>query len=62
MKNDSEYTEKEIDNFLLFADFQIIEDIHDCQMIPEELNFREFLELYQKRHLQKYGCYLTIKN
>lgn len=62
MKNDSEYTEKEIDDFLLFADFEIIEDIHDSQMIPEELNFKEFLELYQSKHLKKYGSYLTLKN
>jgi len=62
MKNDSEYTEKEIDDFLLFADFDIIHELHDSLMIPEELNFKEFLELYQIRHLKKYGKYLELKN
>jgi hypothetical protein len=55
------YTNKEQDNFLNKCDPDLIIEIHEEQMIPEDLEFNEFLVLYQKKHIQKYGYQLSIK-
>ena len=61
MKKDNEYTDKEIDQWCNIFDQEIVIDIWESQMIFEELEFRTFLEMYQKQHLKKYGNYLELK-
>ena len=62
MKNDSGYTDKEIESWCNVFDQDIVEDIWTSQMIFEEIEFRQFLEMYQIKHLRKYGSFLTLKN
>ena len=60
MKRELIYTEKEVDNFLNRADFDIIIQITEEQMIPEDLTFTEFFRRYQKKSLRKYGKTLPL--
>jgi hypothetical protein len=55
MSKDPIYTEKEIDNFLEKADFDLITEIHESQMIEDNLTFDQFLQRYQPLHQKKYG-------
>jgi hypothetical protein len=55
------YTNKEQDNFLNKCDPDLVIEIHEEQMLPEDLDFNEFLVRYQKKHLAKYGYQLSIK-
>jgi len=52
MKN---YSEKEIDSWCNRFDQDIVIDLWECFMIPEDIPFVTFLEMYQKRHKKKYG-------
>lgn len=62
MKYDNEYTDQEIESWLNIFDQDIVIDIWESFMIVEDIPFRQFLELYQKKHLKKYGNFLTLKN
>lgn len=64
MKIDQKYTESEIDQWLNIFDQDIVIEIWESFMIPEpdREDFSEFLESYQRLHLQKYGSYLELKN
>lgn len=42
------------------ADQSIIIEIHEAQMIPENIPFKRFYHLYQDLHRAKYGEYLQI--
>ena len=55
MPKDPIYTEKEIDTFLEKADFDLITEIHESQMIEDNLTFDQFLKRYQPLHKKKYG-------
>lgn len=61
MKRDSKYTELEIDQWLNIFDQDIVIEIWESQMIPEDKEFCEFMELYQQKHLEKYHNYLELK-
>lgn len=65
MKRDSKYTESEIDQWLNIFDQNIITDIgiqlESEEMTFDNLVFETFLELYQQKHLKKYGNYLELK-
>ena len=62
MKQDPEYTNKEIDAWLSIFDSEIVIDIYESRMLPEleDRDFSEFLEEYQRLHLKKYGNYLKL--
>jgi hypothetical protein len=49
------YTEREIETFLEKADFDLITEVHESQMIEENITFDEFLNMYQPLHKKKYG-------
>lgn len=49
------YTDAEIDQFLEKADFDLITEVHESQMIEDNLTFDQFLNMYQPLHKQKYG-------
>ena len=54
---------KKQQEFINLCDQEITEDIWTSFMIPEEdLTFKVFSELYQARHIKKYGCRLKVKN
>ena len=55
MSKDPTYTDREIDQFLEKADFDLITEVHESQMIEENLTFDEFLQRYQPLHKKKYG-------
>lgn len=48
-------------HFPFHADNDIIIEIHEGQMIPQELSFKRFYHLYQDKHRAKYGEYLQIE-
>jgi 6-pyruvoyl-tetrahydropterin synthase len=60
MKRQLNLSNKEQDEFINRADFELINDIYDEMMIPEKLNFTEFFRRYQKKHLRKYGKTLSV--
>ena len=47
--------------FIELSDAEIVEDLWECYIFPEDIPFREFLRRYQERHIKKYGCRLTTK-
>jgi len=47
-------------HFLDYADNDIINEIHEEQIIPQKLPFKRFYHLYQDKHRAKYGEYLQI--
>ena len=49
------YTDKEIDSFLEKADFDLMTEVHESQMIEDNLTFDQFLQSYQRLHKKKYG-------
>jgi hypothetical protein len=49
------YTDKQIDEFLQKADFDLITEVHESQMIEDNLTFDQFLSSYQRLHKKKYG-------
>jgi hypothetical protein len=55
MPKDLIYTDKEIDKFLEKAHFDLITEVHESQMIEENITFDEFLQRYQPLHKKKYG-------
>jgi hypothetical protein len=55
MSKDPIYTDQEIDNFLEKADFDLITEVHESQMIEENITFDQFLNSYQRLHKKKYG-------
>jgi hypothetical protein len=55
MSKDPIYTDTEIDQFLEKADFDLITEVHESQMIEDNLTFDEFLKRYQPLHKKKYG-------
>lgn len=55
MPKDLIYTDQEIVNFLEKADFDLITEVHESQMIEENITFDEFLQRYQPLHKKKYG-------
>jgi hypothetical protein len=61
MKRDVIYTNKEIDEFLIRADSDIIININEENMLGEDIPFAEFFRKYQKKHLRKYGKTLPLK-
>lgn len=60
MKRELVYTEKQIDEFLTRADFDLIIQINAEEIETEELDFTRFFRLYQKKHLRKYGKTLPL--
>jgi hypothetical protein len=55
------YTDSEIDKFLEKADFDLITEVHESQMIEDNLTFDQFLQRYQPLHKQKYGKKLNTE-
>ena len=55
------YTDREIDEFLKKADFDLITEVHESQMIEENMTFDQFLNSYQRLHKKKYGKKLETK-
>jgi hypothetical protein len=60
MRRELQYTEKEINSFLNRADFDIVTEIQEEQMIPGDLSFTEFFRRYQKKSLRKFGKTLPL--
>jgi hypothetical protein len=60
MKTDTVYTDSQIDDFLNRADFEIIIEIHEDNMLGDNISFSEFLTRYQPKHLAKYKSELEI--
>lgn len=56
----SEYRTQIEKLFPEYADQDIIIDIIENQMIPEDIPFCKFYHLYQDLHLKKHGEYLQI--
>lgn len=46
--------------FPIYADQEIIIDIMESQMIPQNIAFNKMYHLYQYKHYKKYGEYLQI--
>ena len=46
--------------FISNCDPEIIEELHEEQMIDRYVPFSEFKRNYQVRHSQKYGCPLKL--
>jgi hypothetical protein len=55
MSKDLQYTEKEINQFLEKADSDLITEVHESQMIEENITLDQFLQRYQPLHKKKYG-------
>ena len=55
------YTDKEKDDFLNRCDFDLLVELHEEMMIPEDISFAEFLERYNEKHLAKFGYKLQMK-
>jgi hypothetical protein len=61
MKRQPNYTSEQIDEFLTRADSDIIIEIHEENMLGEDIPFAEFFRKYQKKSLRKYGKTLPMK-
>ena len=55
------YTNKEQYEFLSRCNADLIIEIHEEMMLPEDMEFDEFLVKYNEKHLAKYGYKLQIK-
>ena len=58
---DPDYTNQEIEDFLNIADFDLVLEIHEEQMIPEILTFEEFFKRYKRKYFEKYKKELITK-
>jgi hypothetical protein len=61
MKTDIDYTEKEIESWCNIFDQNLVTELWESFMIPEDVPFAKFLKLYQKKHCKKYGKKLIQK-
>jgi hypothetical protein len=47
--------------FIDLSDADIVEDLWESYIFPEDMSFSGFLKRYQERHIKKYGCRLKTK-
>ena len=47
-------------NFLNAADFDLINEVIEDQMIPRKIKFKDFTRRYQAKHKEKHGRYLEV--
>lgn len=55
MNTQKQYTDKEQDAIINRCDPDIIIDLHEEMMLPEDLPFDEFLRRYVLKHMDKYN-------
>ena len=55
METKTTYTDKEQDAIIQRCDPDIIIELHEEQMLPEDLGFTEFLRRYSFKHMDKYN-------
>lgn len=61
MKRQINLTEEQEINFINKTDPDLTIEIHEENMTGEDISFKDFFRLYQKKHLRKYGKTLPIK-
>jgi hypothetical protein len=54
------YTDKEQQNFINRCDPDLLIEVHENNMLGEDITFSEFLDSYNRLHLAKYGNTLSV--